>query len=126
MKDVEPTSMRALRRSITLARLILAWFVLTLGVAVASPMLSPKAMQLVCANGGVKAVLVDGSGDATPPGHHTLDCPMCLSAVVPAVPPVPKVAQPLPLAHTRVPLSVSRIAAMVGAALPPRGPPASL
>lgn len=118
--------MHTLRRSITFARLILAWFVLTLGVAVASPMVSPKALQLVCANGGVQAVLVDGSGDATTLGHHTLDCPMCLSAVVPAVPPVPRVVQPQPLVHAAVPLPVARIAAMVGAPLPPRGPPASL
>jgi len=53
------------RRSMALARLALAWFALTLGVAVAAPMLQPQAVQLVCdAVGGVKLVALQGDGSA--------------------------------------------------------------
>ena len=39
--------MSALRRARHLASLVLTWFVLSLGVAAASPVVQPKTMQLV-------------------------------------------------------------------------------
>ena len=40
--------MHALRNSVSLARLVMAWFALTLGLAIASPLVHPQAMELVC------------------------------------------------------------------------------
>lgn len=107
-----------------LARLILAWFVLTLGVAVASPMVYPQAMELVCSDGGtMKVVVIGEDGEAVQVGQHTLDCPMCLAAVLPPAfvsIPFPHLA---PLLLAQHPFAAAHIAALVGAPLPPRGPP---
>lgn len=116
--------MHALRTSSMLARLILAWFVLMLGVAAASPFVHSKTMEVVCsAGGGVKIVYTDADGEPVQASQHTLDCSLCL----PAGAPVPMVSvaldMPQPLAHALKPLFAAHIAALVGAPLPPRGPP---
>ncbi len=81
--------MHVLRTSSMLARLILAWFVLLLGVAAASPFVHPKTMEVVCsAGGGVKIVYTDADGEPVQANQHTLDCSLCL----PAGAPVPMVS----------------------------------
>lgn len=118
--------MHALRRSVLLTRLVLAWFVLALGVAVAAPVVAPRAMELVCsASGDMRLVVVgeDGTGDPVTP-HGSLDCPLCLPAALPPAPAALHFAHASPLAHALRPLPAARIAAQVGAPLPPRGPPA--
>lgn len=117
--------MHALRTSSTLARLVLAWFVLTLGVAVASPLVHPQTMELVCVgDGGMKVVIVDADGGAVEIRQHTLDCPMCLATTLPAPPAFARVGQSLPLGHALTPVAAAHIAALLGPPLPPRGPPA--
>ena len=116
--------MQALRSSFWLTRLILAWFAVTLGVAVASPLVHPQGFELVCtASGDVKLVAL---GDSAAPGmgHHQLDCPMCLPAGAPP-PALPKMAVPhqQPLAHALLPLVAAHIASVTRAPLPARGPP---
>lgn len=54
-----------------IARLALAWFALALGVAAASPLVQPRAMQLVCsAEGGVKLMLVQPGEGGVDVGAH--------------------------------------------------------
>lgn len=118
-------TMHILRSSSMLTRLVLAWFVLTLGVAVASPVIHPQSMQMVCSSrGSMKLIVLDRDGNEVVAGHHTLDCPMCLAATLP--PPQTQVSleMPQPLSYALQPIYVAHIAAMVGAPLPPRGPPA--
>jgi hypothetical protein len=116
--------MHALRTSSTLIRLVLAWFALTLGVAMASAIIAPKTMEMICSDGGtMKVIVVDKNGDIVEAGQHTLDCAMCLPASLPAAAVASQVAQPQPLAHALTPIEEARIAALVGAPLPPRGPP---
>lgn len=116
--------MHALRTSFILARLILAWFVLTLGVAVASPVVHPKAMEIVCSAGGsMKIVVIGDDGQSVEAAPHMLDCPLCIAATVPL--PEPRVSLELPqlLAHALKPSVAAHIAARLGAPLPARGPP---
>jgi hypothetical protein len=116
--------MHTLLTSFMLARLILAWFVLTLGVAVASPIVHPQAMEIVCSAGdSMKVVLVGDDGDPVEIGQHTLDCSLCLAATLPLAHPRVALGNPQPLAHALEPIVAARIAALVGAPLPPRGPP---
>jgi hypothetical protein len=118
--------MHMLRTSSRLARLILAWFVLTVGVAIASPLVHPQAFELVCTTGNTMKLVVIGEEDANaaPAGHHTLDCPLCLHFSAPA-PQAQAVVEPRqPLAHSLLPAVKATIAALVGSPLPPRGPPA--
>lgn len=56
-------AMSALRPARSLARLVLAWFVLALGIAVASPLVKPQSWQMVCsAAGTVKLLNIDDAG----------------------------------------------------------------
>lgn len=118
-------AMQALRSSLSLTRLVLAWFMLTLGIAVASPIVHPRAMEVVCTAGGsMQVVMLDEDGQAVPGPHHSLDCPLCLAITTPPVYEYQHVAQPQPLGLALQPIVAARIAALVGAPLPPRGPPA--
>lgn len=119
--------MHWLRHSTRIARLALAWLVLAVGVAAASPLVHPQAFELVCgAAGEMKLVVTHDDGSVQEMGHHTLDCATCLPAGGPPlvlsmyVPPVQH-----PLAHAVRPVEAARLAALVGAPLPARGPPLS-
>ena len=114
--------MHALRRSTLIARLVVAWFVLTLGVAISSPIVNPQGIQSVCADGGVKTIVVE-EGAEQDAGHHTLDCPMCLTASILPPPVSARLAEPQPLMHALQLATAARRAPLVGAPLPPRGPP---
>jgi hypothetical protein len=120
-------AMHKLRSSSWLARLILAWFVSTLGVAMASPLIHPQAMELVCTTGSmVKLVVVGEDGVVTESGSHTLDCAMCLNVAAPPPLGFSPATYSQPLAHALLPVVVARMAALVGAPLPARGPPSPL
>lgn len=114
--------MQTLRHAIHLTRLVLVWFVLSVGVAVASPMVSPKAMDLVCTSGGSMKLVVQGEDDNT--ASHTLDCPLCASIVAPPPGLRTGLTQPSPLAHALRPLEAAHLASVTAPPLPSRGPPA--
>ena len=117
--------MPALRRAHTLARFVLAWFALSIGVAIASPIIKPQATELICSSSGAMKVLVKtDDGGAKEQSGHTLDCPLC--ATISAPPPVARqTAEPArPLAHVLQGIPAAHIAALTAAPLPARGPPA--
>lgn len=123
-RSVIMRAMQTLRTARFIARLVLACFVLSLGVAIASPLVNPQSMELVCASGGaMKLIVKNADGGADEVRGHTLDCPMCLplGAPLPQVQSVPVV--PSALAHALRPLVAAHIAGRSAAALPPRGPP---
>jgi hypothetical protein len=115
--------MQRFRHAIQLTRLMLAWFVLSVGVAVASPIVNPHGMDLVCTSTGSMKLVVQSDDDAAV-SSHTLDCPLCASISAP--PPVfnTTLTQPSPLAHVMQPLAAAHIAALTAPPLPSRGPPA--
>lgn len=116
--------MQALRSSSTLARLVLVWFALALGSAIASPIVHPKAMEIVCsAEGLVKIVVTSDDGQTLEMGQHTLDCALCLPVSAPPPSATFSAKLPQPLAHALRPVVAARLAALVGAPLPARGPP---
>lgn len=117
--------MHMLRRSTMLVRLVLAWFVLALGVAIAAPVVQPQAMELICTtSGGAKLIVLGEDGDQNSvASHHSIECPMCLAVTLPSAPQNPHAEPVLPLAHALRPIVAAHIAALVGAPLPPRGPP---
>ena len=118
-------AMHCLRSSSWLARLILAWFVLTVGVAMASPIVHPKAMELVCSGTGNLTLIALGE-DGAELSHQTLDCSMCQSPTLPPCSVSVRFAHVQPLAHALKKAAIAHIASTVGAPLPPRGPPARL
>jgi len=114
--------MQALRNASFLARLVLAWFALSIGVAVASPVVKPAGVDLIC-SGGVVKLLVKSGESGGGPAAHTLECPLC--AALGAPPPVARTAaEPLlPLAPASSSIPAARVAALAAAPLPARGPP---
>lgn len=115
--------MHILRTSLTLTRLVLAWFMLTFGVAVASPVIAPKTLVLLCSHEGSKAVVLDADGKVVTAEGQTLNCPLCL----PATAPPPALAMPLPAPGFTITVlfhpTPEHVSAPVGAPLPARGPP---
>jgi hypothetical protein len=112
-----------LRRATALARWVLLGFVLSLGVAIASPIINPQATQLICsATGGMKVIVTtaDGSTEVT---SQSMDCPLCVSIIAP--PPVLKSGfepvQALSYALQSIPAAI--IAQRTAAPPPGRGPP---
>ena len=107
-----------------LGRAVLAWFALSLGVAVASPLVNPQGLELVCSGTGVMKVVVKGDGGAQEMGAAHLDCPMCMPLAAPP-PPAPAGAEPppSPLSHVLRPIAAARLAAATAAPPPARGPP---
>ena len=81
-------NLQSLRNANRLTRFLLVWLVLFVGSAVASPLVKPEAVHLVCtAIGGVKLVQLDAAGaDVDSAASHTaLDCPACLPLIAPPV-----------------------------------------
>ncbi|HYD77374.1 DUF2946 family protein [Ramlibacter sp.] len=116
--------MQRLRQARFLARLVLAWFALAIGVAVAAPLTRSASLELVCSGGSMK-LLVKADDGGAPPASHTLDCPLCASVAPP--PAVTAVATAsLPLGEVLRSIPARAPAAQAAAPLPARGPPALL
>ena len=115
------------RLSLTLRTWVLGWFMASLGVAVASPLVHPQSLQLVCSASGAVMLMVqadDGSVGAM--GASGMDCPLCAPAGAPPAPETAVVEPPPPLAHALQPIEAARIAAATAAPLSARGPPSTL
>jgi hypothetical protein len=111
-------------RVIQLGRLVLLWFVLSLGAAIASPVVNPQAMEVVCSSAGAVKVVVKTDDGAQELGASHLDCPLCvLTGAPPPALPVVQLPQPQPLGHALQSIPAARIAAATAAPLPARGPP---
>ena len=77
------STLQSLRQARSIIRWMLVWFALSIGVAVAAPVVNPQALTLVCTTTGV-VKLVSGSDDTgAQPMVHALDCVLCLSAGAP-------------------------------------------
>ncbi len=114
---------QTLRNARILARLVLAWFVLSIGVAVASPLVKPQLMELICSGSGVVKLLVQTDDGMQEAPRHTLDCPLCVHTAAPP-PALPVLAVPSqPLAHALTPLYAAEIQALTAAPLSARAPP---
>ena len=115
--------LQTLRRWRWTVRLVLAWFVMSVGVAVASPLVYPQSMELICTGTGAIKLLIKTDDGAKEISGHSLDCPLC--AHVGAPPPATRAHVPMdhPLARALRPIQAAHIAARAGAPLPPRGPP---
>lgn len=116
--------MQTLRNQPLIARLMLGWFVLFVGVAVVSPMVHPVDLQIVCSASGQIRVFADAEDTAPAQGLHGLDCPACLTGMGPLPLLLPVVLSGLPPQHVPVSGSGLRQAGpILAASLPARGPP---
>ena len=115
--------LQTIRHARWLTRLVLVWFALFIGAAVASPMVKPVSGQMVCsAMGGMKMVM-DGDSDQGTTPSASMDCPLCAPLTPPPAPQVQSFEPASALAHALRPIAAAHIAGLTGAPLPPRGPP---
>ena len=112
-----------LRQAKTLARFVLMWFALSLGVAMASPLVAPKAMDLVCTTGGAMKIVFSDEADKAESSAHTMDCALCMAVGIPPAPISSQFTKPSSLAHALHPIAAAHIAAATAPPLPSRGPP---
>ena len=107
-----------------LARFVLVWFALSIGVAIASPLVKPQAMEVICSSMGVMKVQIqtdDGTQDVL---KRTLDCPLCATHLAPPTPFLPLTAEPIqPLAYVMRSIPAAHIASLTAIPPPARGPP---
>ena len=120
--------MQTLRNAHLIARFVLVWFALSIGVTIASPIVKPQAMALICSSvGGMKLLAQsdDGRQDVV---SLTMDCPLCLThgAAPPPLACAVALAPVQPLAYVMQSRAAAHLASRTAAALPARGPPAFL
>ena len=115
--------MQSLRAARFLVRLVAVWFVLSMAAAIASPLVKPQAMELICSGSGAVKLLIKSDDGSTQVASHTLDCPLCASLGAP--PPVARLsAQPVqPLSHVLQTIPAAHIASLTAVPPPARGPP---
>ena len=121
------TLLHTLRNSPWLAKLALLWFALTLGAAVASPMVNPQTELVICTGAGMLKVVLTDDGTvttaATADAGDALFCPLCLLAGAPPPAQAHTPQVPRPLSHVRQNTPAVPIAVLTAAPPPARGPP---
>ncbi len=121
---VDNSGMRTLRHFSFIAHTVLAWMVLALGVAVASPLVKPQSSLLICsASGNMKVVVTADDGSTTDLGTASMDCPLCVAAGAPPAVFILQAEPTQPLAYALQSIPSAHIAARTAAPLPARGPP---
>jgi hypothetical protein len=118
------TTMQTLRQARALAVGVLAWFVLSLGAAIASPVVQPQTLTLVCSAAGVVKLVAGSDESANPASHSTLDCVLCLAL---GAPPVIQSSASVRTHDALAPTALQSavFAWRTAAPLPARGPPAA-
>lgn len=115
--------MQFLRNTTNIIRFVLVWFALSVGVAIASPIVQPKAMDMVCTSTGSMKLVVQGDEDSSSSVSPTLDCPLCVTISAPLSAFNTELTQPSPLSHALLPSVAAHIASLTAPPLPSRGPP---
>ena len=119
--------MQTLRNAHCLTRLVLVWLALFIGAAVASPLVKPQTVEMVCSGmGGMKMVQLDLDVVDDSASWGLLDCPACLPLVAPLVAAMPVVLPPDGLSHVLLPRPAARLASLLGQPWQARAPPVSL
>jgi hypothetical protein len=115
--------MQSLRHAHRIARFVLVWFALSIGVAIASPLVQPQALQLVCSASGASKVIAGDADEQDSTALQVMHCPLCVGVGAP--PPIEIIAFTTapPLGYA-LPVQYRAPFAPLAAAPPPaRGPP---
>jgi len=106
-----------------IARLVLVWFALFIGVAVASPILNPTETQMVCSSAGGMKMVVFGEEGVDAKLTTKMDCPLCVAVILNVDSCSLGLEKASPLAHLLHPVAAALVAALTAPPLPSRGPP---
>jgi len=105
-----------------IARWVLMWFVMSLGAAVASPVLNPQASTVICTGAGMLKLVTLGD-DKVDLGSHSLDCPLCANLTAPPPMVTWDIEPPFDLAFSCQPLETARLASVLRGPWQARAPP---
>ncbi len=110
------------------ARFALATFIAMVCVTVLAPVMQPVSQSIgyeqVCSADGTKHLIAVGDTTPSHEAHdHTAHCPLCMPAGVPPSIYIALFEPVQPLAHVQQSIPAARLAGLVGAPLPARGPP---
>ena len=125
MEQSRPMTLLHTLRNTWLAHLALLWFALTLGVAVASPMVIPQEELIICTSAGMVKVKLHADGSISTEASSELSCPLCV--VGGAAPPAFASLQPASVparAYVQPGIASIHVTASTAVPPPPRGPPA--
>jgi hypothetical protein len=120
------STLHTLRQARSIACWVLAWFVLSVGLAVAAPIVQPQSIALVCSAAGEVKLVTSSDDGSTPASGHLLDCVLCLALGAPPVASEQVASHVSPLAYALMPTPAAHIAWRTASPLPARGPPALL
>lgn len=120
------TIFHTLRNTPWLAKLALLWFALSLGVAVASPLVNPQEELVICTVGGMVKITVNADGSLSTSPDAQAHCPLCVVGGAPATFTQLVFEPVLPLGRVLQSIPAARIAALTAAPPPSRAPPISL
>lgn len=84
------TLLRQLKR---LRSVIAAWVLVAMGVAMASPLIQPLSLELICSGSGGYFLLAQSSNSDPGPHIPDMDCALCLMSAAPP----PSLADALPM-----------------------------
>lgn len=105
---------------------IVVWCVLSLGAALASPIVQPHTVELICSGGSGATLVVHGENGPAPFDGPGADCAVCLLGAAPPLRPL-QIAAPLPAtAATPAPPPVALALPPTAAPPPARAPPFSV
>lgn len=107
------------------ARAVLVWLLLAFTVALASPLVHPKSIELLCSGTGSVKLLVGGTDDADSTAMAP-DCALCMQASAPPPAAALGAAAPLNLPYALLAVVHSVMAWRAAPPLPARGPPSVL
>lgn len=116
--------MSSLRLTRLFARWVLACFVFSLGVAVASPLIKTQAMQLVCTGAGTMTLVTTTDDGSVATDSSTLDCPLCANLSAPPPSFLPPATPVFDQAFALQPLEVARLTFLLRGPWQARAPPA--
>ena len=117
-------TLQFVRNAHLLARFVLVWFALSIGVAIASPLVKPQSIELICSGAGVMKVLVKTDDGSKEVSGAMLDCPLCVHNSAPPPPAALLTAEPVqPLAYVLRAIPAAHIASLTAVPPPARGPP---
>ncbi len=105
------------------ARWVMLWVMLAFGAAMASPLVKPQSMELLCSGSGIMKLLVTSEDGSQPTQAHGLDCALCTLASAPPPASAAAIRPPPPLSYTTQALPAARAVTVSAAPPPARGPP---
>jgi hypothetical protein len=104
-------------------RKVLLWLLLAFAAAIASPLVQPRSIELLCTGTGSVKLLVGSADDADTSAGMAPDCALCAQASLPVEHQAFSLATAAPVARALHAEALQSAALRTAPPLPARGPP---